>query len=131
MELRKKRCRQRIRSLRLLTQGVFVFCQRDRLLRRIMPGFLSMGFHRRWQVGGREIYTPRIQLLRPASEKPVHLGRAPSTLAQCAVSSRLEAGQPVRPAHTTRTVFSACSWLALSAALSCQEPGVQRGHSPR
>lgn len=96
-----------------------------------MPEFLSMEFHMPWQVGGREIYTPRIQPLRPASEKSIRLGRAPSTHAQCAVSSRLEAGQLVSPAHKMRTVFSACSWLALSAGLSCQEPGVQRSHAPR
>lgn len=54
-ELQRKRCHQRIKILQLFTQGVFVFSNRDKLLERIMPEFLSMEFHRLWQVGDREI----------------------------------------------------------------------------
>lgn len=101
-ELQRRRCHQRIESLQLFTQGVFVFFKRDKLLKRIMPEFLSMEFHKRgrWEAGRFEPL--ELQLLGPASEKSIRLGRAPPTHSQCAVS---EAGHLLSPAHKMRTVF--------------------------
>ena len=62
------------KSLQLLTQEVFVFLKGGKLLERIMLEFLSMEFHRPWQVGGREIWAPQMTAPRPCLRK-VHSSR--------------------------------------------------------
>ena len=127
-ELQRRRCHHRLESLQLFTQGVFVCLKRHKLLKRIMPEFLSMEFHMRgrWEAGRFEPL--ELQLLGPASEKSIRLGKAPPTHAQCAVSRGRTSCQP---SAQNENCFPECSWRALSAGPSCPEPRLQPGHAPR
>lgn len=124
-ELQRRRCHQRIESLQLFTQGVFVFFKRDKLLKRIMPEFLSMEFHKRgrWEAGRFEPL--ELQLLGPASEKSIRLGRAPPTHSQCAVSR-----QDISSAQHTKCELFSCAQLARPFSWS-QLPGAAHAKRPR